>query len=1003
MEVVESRVQPDVDSVENSSSDRTGKHHTRSDFIDKEMIAETEKSRESKKHSSKDRKKERQEDYGEKYKDSSKHTDKDEIADRDIEKHVSKEKVGSREGNNEDRFDYGKERDELARDREKDRDKTRVKDYDWSKHREEKEYERGKDRRKVYNKEKDVHYSRERSIDREREQGRDHRDRGRGREKEKEVEKDRGSQRVYERGKEQEKIYEHDRDQNREKEKGKDKEHDRSKIRDVKDIDTELEKERVKERDRERGREREKERDKDRHRPKDREKEKLRVREKGMDCVKVVESGKLEKDNGKGKNIDNDVDLAIDQDRPKPRNREWDAGGNVEVQVHRTVLSENAEHIPENGDAQFDSSKAVGFQSSLDLRERVRRIKEDRLKKSSEGASEILSWVNKSRKLEEKRIAEKENIVALSRMLDEQDKVLDESEDEESTEDDGKDLAGVKILHGLDKVMEGGAVVLTLKDQNILADGDINDGTDMLENVEIGEQKRRDEAYRASKKKAGVYDDKFSDEPGSKKTILPQYDDAVEDEGVTLDESGRIAGEAEKKLAELRRRIEGSSVKKDFEDLSSSAKVQSDYFTTDEMLQFRKPKKKKSLRKRERLDLDALEEEAKASGLGAGDLGTRNDMKRLSAREEQEKSMVEARSSAYQVALAKAEEASKALRQVQTLTSNSGDTENLVFGEDYDDLQKSLEQARKLALKKKDEAVSSGPQAVALLASAHNEQEDTQSSLKGETLDNKVVITEMEEFVLGLQINEETSNSGAEDVFNDDEDVPMTIDEDQKTDDVGRIGANDTEKEEPPLSAENEDAKPDDVIHENPVGKGLSGALKLLKDRGTLKESIDWGGRNMDKKKSKLIGIYDTDGPKELRIERTDEFGRIMTPKEAFRMLSHKFHGKGPGKMKQEKRMKQYHEDLKTKQMKASDTPLLAMEKMREAQATLKTPYLVLSGHVKPGQTSDPRSGFATVEKDFPGSLTPMLGDKKVEHFLGIRSKRDSGSMGPPPAKRHKT
>jgi len=29
-------------------------------------------------------------------------------------------------------------------------------------------------------------------------------------------------------------------------------------------------------------------------------------------------------------------------------------------------------------------------------------------------------------------------------------------------------------------------------------------------------------------------------------------------------------------------------------------------------------------------------------------------------------------------------------------------------------------------------------------------------------------------------------------------------------------------------------------------------------------------------------------------------------------------------------------------------------------------------------QTSDPRSGFATVDKDLPGGLTPMLGDKKV-------------------------
>ncbi|KAK3043124.1 hypothetical protein RJ639_000013 [Escallonia herrerae] len=48
-----------------------------------------------------------------------------------------------------------------------------------------------------------------------------------------------------------------------------------------------------------------------------------------------------------------------------------------------------------------------------------------------------------------------------------------ESEDESTAQPKHQDLAGVKDLHGLDKVMEGGAVVLTLKDQSILADGDI--------------------------------------------------------------------------------------------------------------------------------------------------------------------------------------------------------------------------------------------------------------------------------------------------------------------------------------------------------------------------------------------------------------------------------------------------------------------------------------------------------------------------------------------------
>ncbi|KHN18245.1 hypothetical protein glysoja_048107 [Glycine soja] len=47
-------------------------------------------------------------------------------------------------------------------------------------------------------------------------------------------------------------------------------------------------------------------------------------------------------------------------------------------------------------------------------------------------------------------------------------------------------------------------------------------------------------------------------------------------------------------------------------------------------------------------------------------------------------------------------------------------------------------------------------------------------------------------------------------------------------------------------------------------------------------------------------------------------------------------------------------------------------------------------------QTSDPKSGFATVEKDLPGGLTPMLGDRKVEHFLGIKRKAEPSSSDTP-------
>ncbi|CAM8981456.1 unnamed protein product [Rhodiola kirilowii] len=458
------------------------------------------------------------------------------------------------------------------------------------------------------------------------------------------------------------------------------------------------------------------------------------------------------------------------------------------------------------------------------------------------------------------------------------------------------------------------------------------------------EQKMRDEAYKAANKKTNVYEDKFNGDPGLERKILPH---------VVLDERGRFSGQAEKKLEELRKiRLQGrSSTNNHFEDLSTSTKISSDYYTQEEMLQFKKPTKKKALRKKDKLNLEALEAEAVAAGLGEEDLGSRKNKRGHKRRDEQEKSEAEMRSIAYQSAYAKAEEASKALKVKKALHTNDA----LFTGED-EDLQKSMKKARNLAFRKQNVVA----QAVALLA---------QSSMENHTSEE---------------------NSSTIDSDEDKDEERPTLNKENKEETGSWADVKETAKDE---SVADEDIVLDETIHEVPVGKGLFGALKLLKERGSLKESVEWGGRNADKKKSKLVGISDTNEAKEIHIERVDEFGRIMTPKEAFRQLSHAFHGKEPGKMKKEKRIKQAQEELKMKKMKNSDTPSLSVERMREAQARMQTPYLVLSGHV---QTSDPRSGFATVEKGFPGSLTPMLGDRKVEHFLGIKIKPEHGEMPRP-------
>ena len=74
-------------------------------------------------------------------------------------------------------------------------------------------------------------------------------------------------------------------------------------------------------------------------------------------------------------------------------------------------------------------------------------------------------------------------------------------------------------------------------------------------------------------------------------------------------------------------------------------------------------------------------------------------------------------------------------------------------------------------------------------------------------------------------------------------------------------------------------------------------------------------------------------------------------------------------------------------------------------QAKTNTPYVVLTGNIRPGQSSDPKSGYATVDSQVAltpmlgGGRTPLVGDRKVEAMLGIRKRPGNDSM-PPPASR---
>ena len=82
-----------------------------------------------------------------------------------------------------------------------------------------------------------------------------------------------------------------------------------------------------------------------------------------------------------------------------------------------------------------------------------------------------------------------------------------------------------------------------------------------------------------------------------------------------------------------------------------------------------------------------------------------------------------------------------------------------------------------------------------------------------------------------------------------------------------------------------------------------------------------------------------------VKLEYIDDSGRRLNQKEAFRFLSHKFHGKGSGKLKSEKRMKKVEEENMMKNMSSTDTPLHTLEKLRDRQKQGATPYVILTGN----------------------------------------------------------
>lgn len=221
------------------------------------------------------------------------------------------------------------------------------------------------------------------------------------------------------------------------------------------------------------------------------------------------------------------------------------------------------------------------------------------------------------------------------------------------------------------------------------------------------------------------------------------------------------------------------------------------------------------------------------------------------------------------------------------------------------------------------------------------------------------------------------------------DDTPMDLDEDSPEESSGWNEATDkpsTSSQQQPITNDEGHAP---IVAEPLAQGGLAGALKLAEQKGYLieekkknsivftneqrellsanysiedKNAVDHLDKYAHEKYSKdRTGRHDRGMVTEfdekknykpaVKIEYVDDSGRLMNPKEAFRKLSHRFHGKGSGKMKQEKRQKKRQEEDMMMRMSSTDTPLNTVAMMKDKLVAESSPYIVLSGAGKTFQT----------------------------------------------------
>ena len=536
------------------------------------------------------------------------------------------------------------------------------------------------------------------------------------------------------------------------------------------------------------------------------------------------------------------------------------------------------------------------------------------------------TWLLRAKKRQRKLGEEREKAARIEKELRER---------EEAIQYTGEDLQGVKVGHEIDDFEGEGEQILTLKDTTIEEN---EEEGDELENLELREQERLGEKLELKKKKP-VYNPNDLDD-GEDQVLLKHYDEAIEGKKrkrFTLDARGSTAEERDTEVQNGRQKSKPQAISLDIlKDLPTS-----DYVEVLD-LKIKKPKTKKAKPTRRKAvdeeDIFPLAETTNQTKVDGDvmdvDSGQKASTPAPSQARVENMSFVD--DDELQASLAKSRrEALKQRRRVKpediarqvheeasaTLEAGAGDDGTpeevgLIIDETSEfvaNLQRPTipEKAKTISSKTTDGArrKSMSPSAAdddvdVDMERSYNDvedEDDTEARIKRETstpvatdmpttgLDDEATLTQGIGSTLTL-----LSQRGLIDKAN-----------------TGDINALHRERQKFLVEKQKREAAAEQKARLQRERDRASGKLDRMSARER-EEYARWENKQRDQQESRQMAeIFSKEYKPDVQLKYTDDFGRSMNQKEAFKHLSHQFHGKGSGKQKTEKHLKKIEEEKK--------------------------------------------------------------------------------------------